>query len=787
VSSVESQITPMVEQISRYEHDRLLLQKFVATRSEEAFAALFHRYHAFVTSVCLREVRDPELAADAAQIVFIALMHKASAIRRGTALSAWLFQAARFAARDLARKERCRMTREQSVADEQARRLNLQSAAWEEEAWQRVDPVLNQALLRLNSAERLVILLRYFDGLSLRECALALGLTSDSARMRITRALGKMRRQLERSGIALSVAALAALLSRHAEAAATQAAIPVIAPSLCGIAPPIHVQAAKGVLFKMNVLLWKPVIVGALAVGAALSVPVIAPHANASFHANVSSRGNAPYSTPARSEQSATVATNGPLLSDLYTVLGTDSLAHAVTVSKRQVQGDAQGRPRKASPSASDPSVADTPAQPGIDLLSVRRSIPADELPVEARTLLQQLARQTVDEAASSRTKQILTSVRSLQKTYTTSGRLDEAVSVRDAIADFKLHMAGVLPDPGNLISYRENVGRSYVFSVVGSTKGPELNGNRLELLDDFSRSSVLLGGTLDSTNLTRGLGGESSEKLDASAVETTPRLSVTQPDRAVAFSRVFTLSRAATTIWGTDIYTDDSPLAAVAVHSGLLREGEKGVLKVTIFAGRDDYEGSTRNGVASSAYGSWDGSYMVERAPGFDGAKPAKLPAEARTLITALGSPASAGEEEFSLTLESLRKLKTSAEQAAKLDEALVLRDAVATIIAGRVGAKPDPGSLTEYRGQNGRQISFQVTGRTGGSIWGSDTYTDDSDIGTAAVHAGLLKPGQTGIVQVTILPGLASYTGTRRNGVTTSAYAEWTGSYRMELVTLY
>ena len=36
----------------------------------------------------------------------------------------------------------------------------------------------------------------------------------------------------------------------------------------------------------------------------------------------------------------------------------------------------------------------------------------------------------------------------------------------------------------------------------------------------------------------------------------------------------------------------------------------------------------------------------------------------------------------------------------------------------------------------------TFQVTGRTGGRIWGGsdNVYTDDSDIATAAVHAGIM-----------------------------------------------
>jgi hypothetical protein len=247
------------------------------------------------------------------------------------------------------------------------------------------------------------------------------------------------------------------------------------------------------------------------------------------------------------------------------------------------------------------------------------------------------------------------------------------------------------------------------------------------------------------------------------------------------------TIGRTSSTIWGTDIYTDDSPLAAVAVHAGLLRGGEKGVLRVTIFAGRDEYEGSTKNGVTSSGYGSWNGSYMVERAPGFGGAKPAKLPAEARALIAELGAPASAEAGLLDQTLSRLRRLRTDAEQAAKLEDALALRDAVASVIAARLGALPDPGTVTEWRGQIGRSMVFQVTGRVNGSIWGSDVYTDDSDLGTAAVHAGLLKPGQTGVVQVTLMPGLPRYPASQRNGVASSTYAAWSGSYRIALVTVY
>src|SRR5262249_12889833 len=80
------------------------------------------------------------------------------------------------------------------------------------------------------------------------------------------------------------------------------------------------------------------------------------------------------------------------------------------------------------------------------------------------------------------------------------------------------------------------------------------------------------------------------------------------------------------------------------------------------------------------------------------------------------------------------------------------------------------------------GKVFYFEVTGAAGGGIWGSDIYTDDSQLATAAVHAGVLRAGEKGVVKVTILPSQAYYTGTTRNGVTSGSFGAFGGSYRLE-----
>jgi len=67
-------------------------------------------------------------------------------------------------------------------------------------------------------------------------------------------------------------------------------------------------------------------------------------------------------------------------------------------------------------------------------------------------------------------------------------------------------------------------------------------------------------------------------------------------------------------TVWGTDVYTGDSALAAAALHAGAVELGESAVVRVTVVAPLRAYTGSTCNGVTSSSFGPYGTAYRVER-----------------------------------------------------------------------------------------------------------------------------------------------------------------------------
>jgi hypothetical protein len=83
-------------------------------------------------------------------------------------------------------------------------------------------------------------------------------------------------------------------------------------------------------------------------------------------------------------------------------------------------------------------------------------------------------------------------------------------------------------------------------------------------------------------------------------------------------------------------------------------------------------------------------------------------------------------------------------------------------------------------YRGKD--YLRFTFTLPAGGSdtgVWGTDVYTDDSSVGAAAVHAGLITFAVGGTVTIRILPGRSSYTASTANGVTSLDYGVWDGSF--------
>jgi RNA polymerase sigma factor (sigma-70 family) len=190
--------------------DSDLLSAFARTNSQDAFAELVRRHVNLVYSAALRQVNgDTHLSQDVTQTVFADLARKAASLARRESLTGWLYTSAHFAAAKVVRAEARRRDREGKFMREPIHEIAPEAD------WEKIRPALDEAMHELKESEREAILLRYFENRQFAEVGAKLGLNENAARMRVERALEKLRVIFARRNIA-TAAALASVISANA-------------------------------------------------------------------------------------------------------------------------------------------------------------------------------------------------------------------------------------------------------------------------------------------------------------------------------------------------------------------------------------------------------------------------------------------------------------------------------------------------------------------------------------------------------------------------------------------
>ena len=209
--------------------DMDLVREYARCKSEEAFATLVSRHVNLVYSIALRQVRDAHLAEEITQTVFVILARKAGSLGSKTVVPGWLCRTTRYVAAKALTLRRRRLDREQEAY------MRSQLNETEAGAWTEIEPLLETAMARLGEKDHNALVLRFFEDRSFKHISSALGTTEAGAKMRVNRALEKLRTIFTGRGLTLSAGAIAAAISAHSVQAA-----PV------GLAASATVAAVKG-------------------------------------------------------------------------------------------------------------------------------------------------------------------------------------------------------------------------------------------------------------------------------------------------------------------------------------------------------------------------------------------------------------------------------------------------------------------------------------------------------------------------------------------------------------
>ena len=154
---------------------------------------------------------DTHVAENVPQQVFAILARRSALVAGHPLLVGWLHRTTRNQAVRVVRREARRKRREGEV---------LPMMEHDDVDWRRVGPILDELIGRLRESDRALVLLRYFERRSFAEIGDRLGISEDAARMRVDRALARLRSWLEQRHIRSSSAALAAALTANTVLAA---------------------------------------------------------------------------------------------------------------------------------------------------------------------------------------------------------------------------------------------------------------------------------------------------------------------------------------------------------------------------------------------------------------------------------------------------------------------------------------------------------------------------------------------------------------------------------------
>jgi RNA polymerase sigma factor (sigma-70 family) len=215
--------------------DAQLLREYAESGSESAFTELVARHTDLVYSAALRQVPSSDLACDIAQNVFTSLARGARTLagklNPDASLAGWLCRCTRNLALNLRRDDFRRHSRERQAME------TLHPSPETAPDWDRLCPMLDEAISGLNEADHDALVLRYFKNQDLRSVGLALGVSDDTAQKRVSRAVERLREFFSKRNVTIGASGLTVVIAANAvQAAPTGLAAAISAAALAGTA-----------------------------------------------------------------------------------------------------------------------------------------------------------------------------------------------------------------------------------------------------------------------------------------------------------------------------------------------------------------------------------------------------------------------------------------------------------------------------------------------------------------------------------------------------------------------
>ena len=189
----------------------------------------------WVYSIARRQLADADLAQDATQAVFLILWRKRQHIlNKNQHVGSWLVRTTYYACSEIRKSEHRRKIRERKAAAMRSEETRPFDEAAESKAEQLL--ALDAAMQKLSTAERDILVARFFQSHTAREVSQRWQISEAAAEKRTSRAVEKLRQIMERKKFTMDSMAIASLLTGSA-GTAPSGLLGTVLQSITGNAP----------------------------------------------------------------------------------------------------------------------------------------------------------------------------------------------------------------------------------------------------------------------------------------------------------------------------------------------------------------------------------------------------------------------------------------------------------------------------------------------------------------------------------------------------------------------
>ncbi len=171
--------------------DDELIDLYLETQSQEHFSMLYDRYSDKVYSKCLSLLKNDASAQDAAQDIFLKIFLNLAKFNKKSRFSTWVYSITYNYCIDTIRRKKKEKT---ILTDDENEKETPSEEVEDKEMLEMEIERLSYVLDKIPEADKVVLLMKYREGLSIKDISKAFNKSESAIKMKLKRAKNKVRK-----------------------------------------------------------------------------------------------------------------------------------------------------------------------------------------------------------------------------------------------------------------------------------------------------------------------------------------------------------------------------------------------------------------------------------------------------------------------------------------------------------------------------------------------------------------------------------------------------------------